>query len=296
MSEPQPISVVMPTLNSADFVREGLESVLRQNYPNLELLVIDGGSTDGTAEIIEEYRSEIAFWTSEPDDGQADAINKGLRRSRGAFVSWLNADDFFYPGALQAVAQNNDADWIVGRTVLTDRQGRRLRAAPRNLPSGLTERSPDLWLGLACARQTGASIGPAVFWSRRALERAGLLDVSLNYVMDADYWIRLARSGFVPRFLDNEMVAARRHPAQKTAIGHAVPWCLEVIRLNAKLRGNTADPAARRRLARYQRWTIMHRLPHAVAAQARHRLSVLPISPARARAHASLDVLGSRHQ
>lgn len=104
-SSPPKISVITPSYNQAQFVEATLQSVLDQNYPNLEYIVIDGGSTDGSAEIIERYADQLTYWVSEKDSGQSQAINKGLRRATGDILCWLNSDDTFLPGTLAFVAE-----------------------------------------------------------------------------------------------------------------------------------------------------------------------------------------------
>lgn len=125
------ISVVTPSFNQAAYLERTLRSVLDQGYPNLEYIVIDGGSTDGSVEIIRRYADRLAFWTSEADRGQTDAINKGLRRATGEWVAWQNSDDIYYPGAfhdLSAVAAKHPkAGLIIADMMLIDEHDRPLR-------------------------------------------------------------------------------------------------------------------------------------------------------------------------
>jgi glycosyltransferase involved in cell wall biosynthesis len=236
------------------------------------LLVVDGASTDGTQDIIRRYGDHIAWFVSEPDNGQSHAINKGFCRATGDIVGWLNADDVLFPGALRALADNADADWLVGRCLVIDRDDRQLGEAPRALPRGIDRWQPDAWLEYTCARWTGATIGPASFWSRRALETVGPLDESLHYTMDSNYWIRLFAAGFFPRLIDDVMVGYRRHGAQKSDGSRAIPWCWELVKMQRRLRPLALDLRQRQRLTAYRAWTVGHRLPRTCAVRALERV------------------------
>ncbi len=118
------ISVIMPSYNQAAFLADALESALSQQHPNFECIVIDGGSTDGSVDIIRSYEDRLSYWVSEPDDGQSHAMNKGFARARGSILTWLNSDDILLPGALQRVAEAAwrfpRCQWFAGNTVLID--------------------------------------------------------------------------------------------------------------------------------------------------------------------------------
>lgn len=127
MSYPK-ISIVMPSFNQVEFLESAIRSVLDQNYPNLEFIIIDGGSTDGSVDVIRRYEPRLAHWVSGPDGGHGDALNKGFKRSTGEILAWLNSDDLYHPWTLATVAEVftsiPDADWITGIPVQWDRKGR----------------------------------------------------------------------------------------------------------------------------------------------------------------------------
>lgn len=187
------ISIVTPSYNQAQFIRATIDSVLSQDYPNLEYFVIDGGSTDGTIEILKSYGNKIK-WVSEKDDGQADAINKGLRMAKGEILAYLNSDDIYLPGALKRVGQyyqTTKADWITGDCFVIDEHG---HLSKNNwLISGYKRFLMMLYSPTTLRIADSMLPQPSTFWSRKAYEKVGEFDTKYHYVMDYDYWLRLAK-------------------------------------------------------------------------------------------------------
>lgn len=214
------ITVITPSFNQAAFLEETIRSVLLQGYPNLEYIVIDGGSTDGSVEILRKYAEHLTYWISEPDGGQCQAINKGLARSTGDWMTWLNSDDVYLPGALWTVARtiaaHPESQWVIGPVVFTDVHLKNLGLFPPRC------QTTD-WLDFVCTkRRHGTSIPQSgSFWSRKAWVMAGPLDESLHYAMDHEYWGRLAFHGFRPHCLDTPLALFRQHGEAKTAQGEA---------------------------------------------------------------------------
>ncbi|MCI0519666.1 MAG: glycosyltransferase [Chloroflexi bacterium] len=198
-----------------------IQSVLGQDYPRLEYIVVDGGSTDGSVEIIQKYAHHLAWWVSERDSGQAEAINKGLSRARGEIVAWLNSDDLYLPGALSAAAQalsaQPDLAFVFGEAISIDPQGRPLHRF----------RFQD-W-GLLDLVSFRVICQPAVFIRRAALEQAGYLDLDYHYMLDHRLWVRLARLGAVRR-MPALWAAARHHPGAKN-VSQAPGFGRETLRL-----------------------------------------------------------------
>jgi len=184
------ISVITPCLNAADTIEEALESVRSQRYPRIEHLVVDGGSTDGTLEILE--RAEGVRYVSEPDGGRVDAVNKGVALTSGDVIAWLNADDRYHPGALQAVGQAFAADpsaaWVTGYCDIVDGDGREIRHAVTAYKNALLRH----WSFPLYLTQNFVS-DPATFVRRDALEQAGPLDPRYRISHDYDLWLRIAR-------------------------------------------------------------------------------------------------------
>jgi glycosyltransferase involved in cell wall biosynthesis len=209
--EPPWVSIVTPSFQQAGFLRETLESVLGQGYPRLEYLVVDGGSTDGTVEILKEYqgrRPDRLRWISEPDRGQSDAVNKGLRHTRGEIVGWLSSDDLYEPGAIQKVVdafgRAPAAGMLYGKARYIDELGHDIGPYPILAPFDWHLLAHNCYI---CQ--------PAAFVRRGALEDVGGLDPGLQYCMDYDLWIRLGRREEVA-FLDEDLALSRLHREGKT--------------------------------------------------------------------------------
>jgi glycosyltransferase involved in cell wall biosynthesis len=207
------ISIVTPSYNSARFIERTLQSVLGQSGAfDLEYIVIDGGSDDGTVDILRRYANRLT-WISEQDGGQSDAINKGLRLTSGDVLSWINADDLLLPGALDAVARHftaTESVWSFGRCDIIDEEDRTIRrwiTAYKN--RSLKRASRRRLLAENFISQ------PAVFWTRSAMDTVGLLDESEHLVMDYEYWLRLW-THFEPARIDACLAAFRWYETSKS--------------------------------------------------------------------------------
>jgi glycosyltransferase involved in cell wall biosynthesis len=176
------ISIVTPSYNQGQFIEETIRSVLLQGYPNLEYIVMDGGSDDETLEILEKYDPWIDYWESEPDDGQAHAINKGLRRATGDIHGWINSDDLLVSGALKTVAlsfASTKADAITGGRLLIDEDSN--VTGWGILPEFDPEKGGNTW-----AQES-------TFWRSNVYDKIGYVDESLNFAMDLDFFLRMYR-------------------------------------------------------------------------------------------------------
>ena len=194
--------------------------MLTQSYPEIEYLVMDGGSTDDSVKILQEYGDRLT-WVSERDGGQADAINKGWRRARGAIVAYLNSDDTYLPGAVErAVAclgEHPDAGAVYGEGYHVDEMGK------------ILERYPTEPFDMARLEETCFICQPTVFLRRELVERVGYLDESLHYCLDYDLWVRaarVARFAFTPHYL----ATTRLHADTKT-LGQRVPAHVEIMQM-----------------------------------------------------------------
>jgi glycosyltransferase involved in cell wall biosynthesis len=210
------LSIVTPCLNAAGTLETALESVRAQGYPKLEHIVVDGGSTDGTVEILE--RAEGARFVSEPDRGLSDAMNKGVRMATGDVVGWLNADDVYLPGALrkvgEAFAASPDAMWGFGRCPIIDSDGNEIRSAVTAYKDFFLRR----WSFPLHLVQNFVS-APATFIRREAFDHVGMFDERFRYSMDYDFWLRLGRQGWRPLFIDEEIAAFRMAPGSLSMSG-----------------------------------------------------------------------------
>ncbi|MEJ7786023.1 MAG: glycosyltransferase family 2 protein [Solirubrobacteraceae bacterium] len=186
------ITVVTPCLNAAATIGECLDSVRLQDHPSVEHVVVDGGSTDGTLDVLE--AADGITWVSEPDGGRPEAANKGVAMSSGEVVSWLNADDRYEPGALRAVAEafaaDPDANWVTGYCRIIDGAGREVRRSVRRYKNFLLRR----WTLSLHLTQNFVS-DPATFVRRSALDRVGLISSRWRWSHDYDLWLRVAALG-----------------------------------------------------------------------------------------------------
>lgn len=213
------ISIITPTLNRLAFLQRTGESIFsRQGDIELEWIVADGGSTDGSAAWLADLarRDVRVHFSSQPDAGQSDAINQGLARATGDVVAWLNADDLYLPGALESVSQafaaKPDAAWLIGRYEVIDSEDRLIRQSiVRYKERRLSRFSFQSLLRENIVPQ------PAVFWRRSFGECIGLLDVSLNWTMDYDFWLRMARKSS-PLLLDRRLAQFRHHAESKSGV------------------------------------------------------------------------------
>jgi glycosyltransferase involved in cell wall biosynthesis len=214
------ISIVTPSFNQAQFVKATIDSVLSQNYPNLEYFVMDGGSTDGTVDILKSYGEQI-MWVSEKDGGQANAINKGLDRSSGDLMAYLNSDDIYLPGTLTKVGeyyQQTRADWITGDCLTIDQNGEPSRG---NSIISLYKRFLMMIYSPRTLRIADSMLPqPSTFWSRKAWERVGKFNEKYHYVMDYDYWLRMSKH-FVPHDLKVPLSGFRFQQDSKSQTGRA---------------------------------------------------------------------------
>jgi glycosyltransferase involved in cell wall biosynthesis len=183
------ISIITPSYNQGQFIKQTIDSVLSQNYPKLEYWVIDGGSSDQTVKILQSYGKKIN-WISEKDNGQTDAINKGLQKTSGEIVAYLNSDDCFAAGTLKSVGEffvsNKTAIWVTGDYKIIDASGTEIQSLVRKYKTFFRILElPFLIKILNYINQ------PSTFWRRDAMARVGMFDDSLRYCMDYDFWLRL---------------------------------------------------------------------------------------------------------
>ena len=204
------VSIITPSFNQGPFIEETILSVLNQDYPHIEYIVMDGGSTDQTLDILKKYSDRLTY-TSGTDDGQSDAINKGWEKATGEIVAWLNSDDTYTPGAIKKVVeafrQYPDSGIIYGDCYWIDTEGHRIRWM--HIPQVDLE-------SLLCFTILQQ---PAVFLQKKVLDQVGLLNTDLHFSMDHEYWIRAAfRFPFqhIPYFL----ASAREHEAAKSSANH----------------------------------------------------------------------------
>jgi glycosyltransferase involved in cell wall biosynthesis len=204
--------VVTPTYNQGQFIEKTIDSVLSQGYPNLEFIIIDGGSKDNTVEVIKKYEKHLTYWVSEPDRGQSHAINKGMAIATGDYLTWLNSDDWYLPGAvihmIELFKATPDAGMLVGSGDIVDSRGKIVYHVPA--PKEITLETLYSWM------RGGNFMQPSSAFSRQAWIEVGPIDESVHIAMDLDLWLKMAVRGI--RFIttDTMLSLALSHPNAKT--------------------------------------------------------------------------------
>jgi glycosyltransferase involved in cell wall biosynthesis len=234
------ISVVTVTLNQGAYLEETMRSVLLQGYPNLEYIVLDGGSTDNTPAILNRYRSELTDCVSEPDKGQANALNKGFGRATGDILAWLNSDDCYLPGTLLRVAMAFDiygTEMVAGGCQLREEHcPTPFKTHHSALPVGKVVPLPlERLLDIDNCWQKGEFFyQPEVFWTREIWERAGgKVREDLFYSMDYELWLRMAHQGASIVHIPDPLTLYRVHPQQKT-FGEMIPFLPELKKVSSQ--------------------------------------------------------------
>jgi glycosyltransferase involved in cell wall biosynthesis len=261
------LSVVTPSLNQAAYLERTIQSVLDQDYSDLEYIVIDGGSTDGSVDILRRYESRLAYWVSEPDHGQSHAINKGLAMASGDVVAYINSDDYYLPGAFDvALRRFSDpaVSWVCGECRYLHSDGTLDTVWRPQLPGG----PRGAWVRLSWGVPQAAS-----FWRRRLFDEFGFFREDLHYIFDTEFELRLALGGQLPVLIDRELSVRWLHDEAKSADltpfrrehevvarqlletiprrDRALGWlfCTGLVGLSFVLRGLAPLATAKRRLA-----------------------------------------------
>lgn len=215
------VSIITPSLNQCQYLEETILSVLNQKYKNIEYIIIDGGSTDNSVEIIKKFENRLAYWVSEPDMGQADAINKGFLKAKGEFICWVNSDDILYKEfILKRINEfdfNPDIDMIYGDVDQgTDQGNTWLRKGKQT-----SFQSMLMTLDIPIPQQSA-------IWRRKVLEKTGILDPQWHVLLDRDYFIRITKTHKI-LYLPGSLAYFRVHQNSKS-INDAIKWTEELPR------------------------------------------------------------------
>ena len=233
------ITIVTPSLNQGAFLEQTIISVLSQNYPNLEYIIVDGGSNDNSVEIIKKYQDYLAYWVSEKDAGQTDAIAKGFARATGDILAWLNSDDQYLPGTLVRIgsyfSNNPQSEFVYGDCFLLFSDGSRK-----------LKKKIDFNYSIALYAY-GMIPQPSAFWRRKIYDASGGLDISLHYAMDYDLFLRMAKVGVITH-LRKPLSLFRLHLNSKS-VANADRFSDDYFKSRVK---HIPEPALRSVLFRYK--------------------------------------------
>ena len=205
------ISIITPTFNQGQFIEQTIKSVLDQGYPNLEYIIIDGSSTDNTVDIIKKYEDQLSYWISEPDKGQSDAINKGLRIANGEIINWLNSDDYYEPNSLFEIAkafEDESINCVCARSNIFEDGGKILYQS----------KGTDIYSNVAKTIGWARIDQPETFFRKSAIDKMGDVSSSLHYIMDKEWWIRYLLLYGISKIkqIDYVVVNFRLHQNSKT--------------------------------------------------------------------------------
>lgn len=244
------LTVITPSLNQAQYLERTLRSVLDQQYPDLEYIVMDGGSTDGSVAILERYDDRLSYWTSEPDDGQSWAINRGIERATGEVIAYINSDDYYLPGAFAAALpffEDPSVRWVAGASEYWESGALDMVWLPKR-PKGPRAR----WV-----REPWYVPQASSFWRRDVFEEFGLLREDLNFVFDTEFGLRLALGGLFPLTFDRHLAVRYNHDEAKSAApeAFAAEWTSVAEELRRHL---TLADLARDSSSRLRRYLLGH--------------------------------------
>ncbi len=206
------ISIITPSYNQGKFLEQTIRSIIDQNYPNLEFIIIDGGSTDNTIEIIKRYEKNISYWVSEPDHGQTNGINKGFRIATGDLVAWMNSDDIYYDNTFKTIAScyletKGRYDVYFGNKKNISENGQVLHEFFYSPFFKYTLFYDDMNIS-----------NQSAFWKKTVFEKIGFLDEGLGFIMDYEFFVRMARNSMKFYYVDEFLGALRHHPEAKTSL------------------------------------------------------------------------------